>query len=249
MSVFAYHCLGANPVVEARHPEWSRRNPQDLMNLIFCDDYLDWFCGAIRESIARCEYDGLVIDWFRGPGKPRTHWVPTEKALYRQLMGENCPESPDPVQTAVFEKRSIEHAWRRIREAVKSVKDIPIWTNQPFDEADDPVWNGNILMKEADYILNESPDTALLPWLQREAGPHTCIVQNICGWPDHDLARLPPELEQPQIGLFGFAAADPETCLPYQPDNIRSAIAKSVECNLLANVRNIPMVRRIYQGE
>lgn len=226
MSVFAYHCLGDNPVVAKKYPSWRRNSDLDYITMIFCDEYIDWFCEAIKESISECDYDGLVIDCFRCPKNRSGTWDEKEIDLYNLLMDTPYSVDISDAQIDEFNKRTIQRAWTKIKTAVKSVKDIPIWTNQPFDFADDPVWNGNILMKEADYILNECPDFSLLEWLKKESGPNTCIVQNLCGWADHDLSSFTKEVSK-DIGLFGFAAADPNTCLPYTKDNCVDDISTS----------------------
>ena len=157
MSVFAYHCLGANPIIAQSHPEWSRQNPDDFFDLIFCDAYLELFCSMVCESARMCEYDGLVIDWFRCPQKRLPMWQPAEKELYEERMGQPFPGEAvlTAKELATFEKRCIEVAWTQISRAVKSVnQNIEIWTNQPFNFAEDLVWNNNVLMREADYILN-----------------------------------------------------------------------------------------------
>jgi len=85
-------------------------------------------------------------------------------------------------------------------------------------------------LRQADYILNESPDYALLSWLEKEAGENTTIVQNLCGWEAHDLTAM-PNLDA--YGKFGFAAADPLTCLPTPRMSA-------------ANAKNIEIIRKIY---
>ena len=258
MTVFAYHCLASNPVIERAHPEWTRTDDADPMKLVFCDEYLDLFCKLIAESITECEYDGLVIDWFRGPMVRRGEWIPKEKEEFKLLMGYPLPKEPDAAQIAEYEKRSIEKAWRRIKDTVLSVRDIPIWTNHPFEKADDPVWNGNILLKEVDYVLNEGPDVKLLDWLKRETGEHTQIVQNLCGWPDHDLSVM-DRMDLSKVGLFGFAAADPKSCLPFvsveealenvTPEHLEADpnLKESLKKRVMANKKNIEIMRKMFE--
>lgn len=257
MSVFAYHNLASNPVIEKAHPEWARPAEVDLMNMVFCDEYLDLFCKLIDESIRECGYDGLVIDWFRTPLKRAETWIPKEKEEFRLLMGYDLPEKPALSEIREYEKRTIEKAWRRVKETVRAAGDIPIWTNQPFYRGEEAIWNGNILLKEADYMLNEGPDFGLIEWLRGQCGAHTQIVQDICGWPDHDLSCL-DQFDFTDIGLFGFAAADPKSCLPFvsveeamanvteeelrQNPGLPESIARQVE----ANRTNIAVMRKMF---
>lgn len=249
MSVFAYHCLAANPVVENEHPEWSRKNPDDLFNLIFCDEYIDLFCKMIKESAELCDYDGIVIDWFRCPAKRFELWEPKEKELFEIIMGSDFPGEKHLTEAIIaeFEKKSIERAWRKIKDTISCVGDIKIWTNQPFEKIDDPVWNGNILMKEADYLLNEGPDFELLDWIDRESGAHTQVVQNLCGWADHDLG-LAGDIDRSRFGLFGFAAANPDTCFPFRAtDSISDAWPNTDLAKINAN--NIDIMKRMFSLE
>ena len=258
MTVFAYHCLGANPVIERAHPDWARPAEIDQINMVLCDEYIDLFCKLIAESITECEYDGLVIDWFRGPMVRKGEWIPKEKEEFKLLMGYPFPKEPDAAEIAEYEKRSIEKAWRRIKDTVVSVGDIPIWTNHPFDKVDDPVWNGNILLKEVDYLLNVGPDVRMLNWLKRESGAHTQIVQNLCGWPDHDLSIM-DQLDLDKVGLFGFAAADPLSCLPFvsveetlknvTPEELEQKpyLKEVLEKRVNANKKNIEIMRKMFE--
>lgn len=257
MSVFAYHNLASNPVVEKAHPEWARPKETDLMNLVFCDEYLDLFCSMIDESIRQCGYDGLVIDWFRPPVKRDDEWIPKEKEEFELLMGYPLPNKPQQSEIWEYEKRSVEKAWRRVKETVKAAGDIPIWTNQPFFRGEEAIWNGNILLKEADYLLNEGPDFGLLEWMRSQCGEHTQIVQNLCGWPDHDLSCM-DEYDMSDVGLFGFAMADPASCFPFV--SVEEAMAyttaeqrekdpdlkKRLQEHVAANRKNIELVREIF---
>lgn len=217
LEVFAYHCLAANPIIEQQYPQWSRQNRNNAINLIFCDEYIDLFCKMINESIEKGEYDGLVIDWFRCPSSRLSEWNPTEIDLYNMLMEDKVSKGSEITDENLnlFEKRSIERAWRKVKDTVVATRDIKIWTNQPFEILDDPVWNDNILMKEVDFLLNEGPNFDLLNWIRREAGEHTQVIQNLCGWATHDLTLI-DKIDKTKFGFFGFAAADPRTCLPFE---------------------------------
>lgn len=245
MSVFAYHCLGANPVLEKCHPQWSRKHLSDPFQLIFCDEYIDLFCNMIQESAMMCGYDGIVIDWFRCPANRLPQWEPKEKELYSMLCGDfPGEEAISNEMLAQFEKRCIERAWRKIKDTIDSVGRIKIWTNQPFEKVEDPVWTGNILMKEADYLLNEGPNFALLDWIDRASGQNTQIVQNLCGWVGHDLSLL-DTIDRERFGLFGFAAANPLTGLPYQEED-RMGEAWPAELAKV-NAKNIGIIREIFR--
>jgi hypothetical protein len=150
-------------------------------------------------------------------------------------MNEKFPDEGEPGDADViaFDRATLDNAWRRIKNAVDTTRKVKIWTNQPFDKVDDPIWNGHILMKEVDYVLNESPDTSLLEWMRATVGKQTLVVQDICGWANHN-AEMWKEIDPAKYGFFGFAAADPETCMPTEKINPVS-------------FRNLEIVREAYR--
>jgi hypothetical protein len=178
-----------------------------------------------------------MIDWFNAPR--RQTWLDCEKAQFRELMGRAMPEAlPFDVPDAIeFDRQLLERAWGRIRETVESTRQVIIWTNHPFRQADDPLWNGHRLLREVDWVLNEDPHIEILNWLEAQIGPRTKIIQNLCGWKDHD-ASVWKQLDVPKLGLYGFAQADPVTTLPsadYTPACV-------------ANQKNIAIIRNAYRS-
>lgn len=233
MEVFAYTCLGDNGMLISRKPEIARVD-ETMYRLPLTEWYLDYFCGICAEIVRHAPVDGIVIDWFRYPQNRRSRWIPEERELFRQQMGEAISEDAELPRDVLeeYERRCLEHAWRRISQVLHGEYHVKIWTNQPFEKADDPIWNGNILLKEADYVLNECPDFSLLSWIASQAGEDTMVVQNLCGWAGHRLDEL-QSIDLNRYGLFGFAAADAETCLP---EERTSAV----------NYKNIEIIREFY---
>ncbi len=132
-----------------------------------------------------------------------------------------------------FDRLALERAGRHIRRTVRATRPAVIWTNHPFDAAEYPLWQGHRLLREVDRVLNESPEIETLDWLGGPIGPHTLIVENLCGWPDHDAGawrRLDPR----STGFFGHAQADARTTLPDE----------SIE----ANARSIGILREACRG-
>ena len=236
MRVMGYFCLGANPVWEARHPDQLHSDVDiPTWRIVLTNDYLDYFCCSVRDALERTAIDGFMIDWFNRP--QRRTWLDCEKSEFRELMGRpmanqlpiNAPEAVE------FDRRLLERAWIRIRETVESTRSAIIWTNHPFAEADDPLWNGHRLLREVDWVLNEDPKIELLDWLEAQIGPQTKIIQNLCGWKDHN-ASIWKELDVEKFGLYGFAQAEPQTTLP--SFDYTSACA--------ANWKNIDIIRGAY---
>ena len=247
MAVLGYFCLGSNPF-------WGRQHPHLAHDIglnghwenAFIPEYLDYFCRCIVDALQKTEIDGFMIDWFRplefwsATGKTnRKTWLDCEKQMFRELMGESFPREgePDASVWTEFERRVLELAWTRIKDAVDSTRPAIIWPNAPFQQVHDPIWNGHKLLREADWILNESPDVNLLSWLHDQIGPNTTIVQNLCGWKEHDASAW-RTIDTAKYGLYGFAQADPETTLP-SPGYTPACVA---------NQKNIAILREAYHA-
>jgi hypothetical protein len=196
-------------------------------------EYLDYFCRCVEDALKKTGVDGFMIDWVR----PTQHkkWLGCEKAMWRQLLGETFPESGSPSAEAVlrFDRLAIERAWRHITWAVRGTRRATIWTNHPILKAEYPLWEGHRLLKEVDWLLNESPELENLDWLRKQVGPNTLIVQNLCGWEGHDAAAW-KKVDTKSFGLYGFAKADAKTTLPSE----QSA----------TNAKNIRILREAYHS-
>jgi hypothetical protein len=237
MRVMGYFCLGANPLWEAQHPEQFHREVDgNTWRIVLTGDYLDYFCASVRDALEQTEVDGFMIDWFNRP--QRKIWLECEKTLFRELMGGPMPAGLplDSAEAVEFDRRLLERAWVRIRETVESTRKVIVWTNHPFTVANDPLWNGHRLLREVDWVLNEDPKVELLGWLEAQVGPHTKIIQNLCGWKDHD-ASIWRQLDARKLGFYGFAQADPVSTLP-SPDYTPACAA---------NWKNIGIIREAYQ--
>jgi len=233
MKVMGYYTLGANPYWEARHPEVVHGKDSDYIKIPFTLEYLDYFCRSVEDTLKKVPIDGFMVDWVRPP--QHKNWLPCEQEMYRQLLGEKFPASGLPPQDVVFEfdRRAIERAWRHLKWTVRSTRRVVIWTNHPFVEAEKPLWEGHQSLKEVDWVLNESPELGWLEWLQKQCGPETLIVQNLCGWTGHD-ANLWRKINTEVFGLYGFAKADARTTLPTD--------------KVPANIKNIQLLREAYHS-
>ncbi|MBI4028713.1 MAG: hypothetical protein HY360_27290 [Verrucomicrobia bacterium] len=237
MRVLGYFCLGSNPCWEQQNSELVHAEVNETTYKIpFTNLYLDYFCRSVQDVLRKTEIDGFMIDWFRPIRRGR--WLDCERDMFRELMGESFPANGqiDDATRIEFERRILERAWVRIKEAVRSVRPAIIWTNHPFEEANDPVWNGHRLLREVDWVLNEKPETQLLTWLEAQIGPRTRIIQNLCGWKNHDASAW-KTINTSKHGLYGFAQADPDTTLP--------SATYTPAC--AANMRNIAIIREAYR--
>jgi hypothetical protein len=187
LDVMGYFCLGSNTLWAMNHPadQWhdtgggSIRHPQNNW-IPFTNDYLDYFCASIQDALRKTEIVGFMVDWFKVERSPI--WLDNEKQMWEELFGESFPACGQPSDQAQieFKRRQVERAWIRIKQAVTDIRPVIIWTNHPFTKNNDSLWNGHRLLKEADWILNESPQTEFLSWLEKNIGSHTKLIQNFC---------------------------------------------------------------------
>jgi len=195
-------------------------------------EYLDYFCRSVEDTLKKVNIDGFMIDWVR----PTQHhnWLDCEKRMYRQLLGGKFPDAtPSEEGVLEFDRRCIERAWQYIKWVVRATRSVIIWTNHPFIKSEYPLWSGHRLLKEVDWVLNESPDLEHLGWLRKQVGPKTLIIQNLCGWKDHD-AAVWKKLDPKTFGFYGYAKADPTTTLPSE--------------EVPWNVKNIEILREAYHS-
>jgi hypothetical protein len=232
LTVMGYFCLGANPHWERQNAGIVHGEDSDFIKIPFTREYLDYFSRSVADTLHRTGVDGFMIDWVRPT--QHTRWLDCEKEMWRELLGEPFPAATPSAEAVLeFDRRAIERAWLHIRRTVHETRRATIWTNHPFVEAERTLWDGHRLLKEVDWVLNESPEVKWLDWLDRQVGPHTLVVQNLCGWERHD-ANLWRSIDTKKVGLYGFAKADAATTLPTE--------------NVPANIRNIQLLREAYHS-
>lgn len=216
LGVMGYFCLGANPYWSQEHPQHSYWHAfPNTINMPLHDGYLDYFCGSVADALLKTEIDGFMVDWVNRPTRS-DQWVKVEADLFRTLMGEPPPDNgkvPEDVMLE-YDRRSIARAWLRLRETVERIRPSAlIWTNHPLLAKDKDLWNDTAILREADWILNESQDLSLLSWLQTQCGHATRIIQCLVGWDSHDADAAMQSLTDNQ-DLYGFCKVAPDTGLP-----------------------------------
>ena len=219
MRVMGYFCVGANTHWSETHPELSHDLPSSIA-IPFTTEYLDYLAASIQDVLAKTDIDGFMIDWVFNashhyPDKEYA-WLECEKRMYQELFNEPFPGDAAMTRDRIdaFNRRATERCWDRIRDAAKSVKpDCIIWLS--CYDLQHPTVAGSKMLKEVDWLMNEHPDPAKLEAARRAAGPHTQLIQCICGWGDqHDAARILDDPRFADVGMYGFARPDPETTLP-----------------------------------
>ena len=269
MKVMGYFCLGSNPYWAINHEAHTWHDVRSVTShneanagttykdiswnwIPFTNEYLDYFCACIRDVLLKTDVDGFMIDWFKVERCPV--WLESEKQMWQELMGEPFPASGAPSAEAEieFKRRQVERAWIRVKQTVQETRPTAvIWTNQPFTKSDDPLWNGHRLLKEVDWLLNESPKTEFLDWLAANIGPQTKLLQNFCGWADHSAGNW-RNLDTKRFGFYGFTTVNPGTGLPWTLAEVEAHRRPSMWPTVLdrysADAKNVAILREAYHS-
>lgn len=240
MRVMGYFCIGANTYWSETHPDEVHNFPSAIA-IPFTTAYLDYLDRVIRDVLTKTGIDGFMIDWVYNashfyPDKEYT-WLDCEKQMYQELFGKPWPgdEAMDEAAITELNRRAVDRCWKRIRNAAKSAKPGCIIWLTCFD-LQHPQVAGSDMLREVDWLMNEHSDSSKLQAVKDAVGPHTRLIQCICGWGDaHDAAAVLADPAFADIGLYGFAKPDPETTLP-RDDNS-------------GNARNIAAMRAAFTKE
>lgn len=240
MRVMGYFCIGANAYWDEQHPELSHRIPSAI-SIPFTRQYLDYLEAVIGEAVRETGIDGFMIDWVYNashlyPNRQYT-WLACEKQMYRELFGEDFPgdASMDADRINEFNKRATERCWDRIRTAAKAANpNCIIWLT--CYDLQHPMIKDSRMLREVDWLMNEHPDPEKLAAARAAIGPHTQIIQCICGWGDqHNAEKIINDPAFNDIGLYGFARPDLESTLPPEDGS--------------GNARNIAAMRAAFNRE
>jgi uncharacterized lipoprotein YddW (UPF0748 family) len=244
MRVMGYFCVGANTYWAQQHPDQSYGASSEV-HIPFTNAYLDYLAASIRDVLTKTEIDGFMLDWVFSPPMPgreggKVLWLDCEQQMYAELFGRPFPgrDKIDAQETLEFQRRALDRCWRRIHDTAKACKsDCVLWLSCYDLRAAQVV--GSKMFREIDWLMNEHPDPASLDAVRKEIGPHTTIIQCLCGWgAQHDPRRVAGDPKYDGVGFYGYARADAETTLPAEGTDEKSTDA--------ANARNIEILREIY---
>jgi hypothetical protein len=235
--VMGYFCIGANTYWGQKHPELSYGAPSGI-HIPLTAAYLDYLTASIQDALQKTGIDGFMIDWVFSPpvaGEDKdVRWLDCEQKMYTELFGRPFPGKGkiNAQETLEFHRRAVDRCWQRIHTAAKSVKpDCVIWLS--CYDLRHPQVVGSRMFREVDWLMNENPNPASLAAVRKEIGPHTTIVQCLCGWGDqHDPRRVVGNPAYDDVGFYGFAASDPTTTLPPP--------------GTTGNARNIEILRDVF---
>jgi alpha-L-fucosidase len=247
MQVMGYFCIAANTRWGAEHPDLSYGTPS-AYHIPFTDAYLDYLAVAIEEALAKSGMDGFMVDWLWNPAdKVRAgKWLNAEKKLFEQLTGQPFPGEDKLTAEAklAYERKALDRCWERIRSTAKRVKpDGIIWLS--CNKVSDPTIAGSPLLKELDWMMDESgtPDAmrAVAPMFGAKTRQLLCVV----GWGDrHDARKIVSDAANGDFGIYGFSRPGTNslplpiaTYATQPPDSFRG------------NDRNIAVLARLFNGQ
>jgi hypothetical protein len=239
-TVMGYFCIGGNGYWRHLHP--GENHPvRDRWHIPLTRRYLDYLGASVRDALTRMPMDGFMIDWL-WEVEPTT-WLPCEREMYKELLGEPFPKAAVPAEVTVeFGRRAVDRAWRTIRDATGDVQPDAILFLS-LSDADDPQIRDSSVLRDADWVVNEPPDVDALVRLREVCKPEAVVWQCVTGWAEvhpgreHDAAALVAALggqDGSRIGLHGFARADEVTTLPPDDEGL--------------NAKNIAALRRLRHG-
>jgi len=251
MLVMGYFCVGANTKWGQDHPHLSYGTPPSP-HIPFTDEYLEYLSRSMADAIQRTRMDGYMIDWVWNPPSNlrQKGWLPAERKLFTQLTGKPFPESgqPSTEDRLKYERRAIDRCWARIRETRdRTDPNCVLWLSA--NDLGDPTIADSKLLKECDWVMNESPDPKLFAAGKRMVGKQTRMIQNLVGWATHDAKEFLADSKNRGLDFYGFAEPRDNSL----PRPIAEYLSKPAEAfsgvdRISANDRNIATLARFYRG-
>jgi hypothetical protein len=245
--VMGYFCVGANTLWAQKHPDQSYGSPSRI-HIPLTNDYLDYLTAEIKDVLVKTEIDGFQLDWMYSPPllmkEKNVRWMPCEQEMYRQLFGRPFPgkDKIDAKEAAEFQRRALDRCWRRIHEAARAARPSCIIWLSCYD-LKSPQVVGSRMFREVDWLVNEHFDPRQIEAIRKDLRPRTKIIQCLCGWVEHDPRRALRDLEAADVGLYGFARADPATTLPPAAKDAKAGSPAAI------NARNIEILRELFHAK
>lgn len=208
MKVMAYFCVSANNKWENDQPDQCYQ--MDGQQIPLTTKYLDYLCASIEDAIKKTNIDGIMLDWFYNPGGgwdplPPLKWIPCEQEMYKELMGKSFPGKNEMTTELEleFRRKSIERAWKRIKNSVKRTNpDCIIWLTAY--EVNSKEYQETSLLKEIDWLMNESGDEERTKNMRNLTGVKTKLISCLAKWNEQDPRTIVPLAKELNVGLYGF---------------------------------------------
>ncbi|MCL5098809.1 MAG: hypothetical protein M1608_15010 [Candidatus Omnitrophica bacterium] len=251
MRVMGYFCVAANTRWGLEHPSLSYGIPSDY-HLPLTDAYLDFLAGSIEEALAKSGMDGFMVDWLWNPSdkarKEANHgqWLEAEKKLFTELTGKPFPPdgAPSKADQLDYERKAIDRCWRRIHDTAKRVSpDCVIWLS--CNNVRSPQLSGSAMLKEVDWLMDESGNPEAMRALSPLLGAHTRQLLCLVGWGDqHDARKVLSDPRNDSFGIYGFSRPNPDSL----PLPIKEYLGKSMDA-FGGNDHNIAALARYFNGK
>lgn len=249
--VMGYFCVAANTRWGQEHPDLSYGTPSTF-HLPLTDAYLDYLSTAIEEALLKSGMDGFMVDWLWNPSDDarrdarKGEWLEEEKKLFTALTGKPFPTSGVPAaeHRLEYERKAIDRCWRRIHDTAKRVKpDCVIWLS--CYDVRNPQLAGTSVLKEVDWMMDESGTPEAMRAVASQLGPHTRPMLCLVGWGDrHDARRVLSDPENQAYDVYGFAKPG-DNSLPLPIDE---CLSKPIDA-FQGNDRNIAALARYFNGK
>jgi hypothetical protein len=248
IKVVGYFCVGANNKWEEDHPDLCYQMGGRQIPLT--QTYLNYLCASIEDAIRKTDIDGIMLDWFYNPGggsgdrSTPLRWLPCEQEMYRELMGEAFPgkEQVTVDDELAFRRKAIDRAWKQIKETTKRTKqDCIIWLTAC--EVNSKEYEGNAILKEVDWLMNEAGDIERTQAMAELAGQDTKLITCFAHWNGQNPVDVIPAAVKQGVGLYGFTKPVSGSIMP-PVDYYLSASIDSLKGDEL----NIAVLARSFNG-
>jgi len=243
MLVMGYLCAGANSKWGKDHPDQSYGTPT-LQHIPFTDDYLAYFSKSVEDAVRKTGIDGVMLDLIWTPNRDATKgkWIESEKALYKQLMGEAFPgeDKLTTEQETQYSRKAINRCWKMAREAVKKANpNCVVWFI--VNDMDHPHVLNSPMYKEADWLMDEAGKIDDINRVKEMMGKQTRMITCMAQWNGQDAAKAVPEALEAGIGLYGWTNLK-------KPEPLDTLFSRPVS-ELKGDDRNIAVLARVYHGK
>jgi|GEM_PF-339406 len=246
MLVMGYFCIASNPKWGAEHPDQSYGTPTTY-HIPYTDDYLAYLSKSIEDAVRKTGIDGFMIDWVWMPRRKSTEgkWLESEKALYKQLMGEAFPgeDKLTSAQETAYSRKSIDRCWKTIRTAAKKANPkCIVWVT--VNKMNHPHVLNSPMYKEADWLMNEAGSIEHIKQVEEMVGEHTRMITCMARWNGQDATEAVPAALAAGVGLYGFTKPRGNDGLV----KLNDIFSRQV-CELHGDSKNIAVLARAYHGK
>jgi hypothetical protein len=251
MLVMGYFCIGANSQWGNDHPDLSYGTPT-TPHIPYTDQYLDYISKSMGDAIRKTGMDGYMIDWVWNPGEKlrAKGWLPAEQKLFTQLTARSFPKNRYPTkgETLEYERKAINRCWFRIKDIRdKTNPRCILWLS--VNDMANPTIHNSPMLKQVDWLMNESPDVSLYKLGRKMMGQKTRMIQNVVGWPGHNAEKFLADPRHRAVDLYGFAMPrDNSLPLPIS-EYLSKPVDDFTKRGIFSiNDRNIAALARYYRG-